>query len=78
LKQPNLHYYYDAEADIFYFSKGKPSKRAISRELNNDVIARIDPRTGKTVGFTVLNFMKRMQHKTTSIPLPFQLEITPA
>jgi len=77
MNNPNLHYYYDTEADVLYFSKGEPTEDAISREVGDDVVARVNPKTGETVGFTVLNFMKRAKEKTKSVSLPFQLELTP-
>ena len=29
-----LYYFYDQEADVLYFSQGKPSARAVTRERN--------------------------------------------
>ena len=78
MNNPNLHYYYDAEADVMYFSKGEPSEDAISREMGDDVVARLNPQTGETIGFTILNFMKRAKEKTMSVSLPFMMELTPA
>jgi len=48
---------------------GKPEK-AISRELENDIVVRIDPKTKEIVGFTILNFEKRFEHKARSETLP--------
>ena len=53
-----LHYYYDRDADVMYFSQGKPSQKAISQEMPNDVIVRLDPKTKKIKGFTILNFSR--------------------
>ncbi len=36
----------------------------------NDVIIRIDPKTKKIVGFTILNFEKRFEHRARSETLP--------
>ena len=72
-----LYYYYDKEADIFYISKGKPLARVSSQETGDDVILRLHPKTKEVVGFTVLNFVKRLGQKSASIPLPIQLEFAP-
>ena len=73
-----LHYYYDTKADTVYFSKGKPSSRAISRETADDVILRIDPRTKRITGFTILNFTKRLKRRRLPIELPIRAELLPA
>ena len=61
-----LQYFIDYKADILYFSKGKPSKKDISREISNGIIGRFDSRTNKLKGFTVLNFSKRAK---TELPI---------
>ncbi|MDX2076812.1 MAG: DUF2283 domain-containing protein [bacterium] len=45
---------YDTDADILYLSIGNP-RPAISREVGNDVILRLDPNTGDVIGLTILN-----------------------
>jgi uncharacterized protein YuzE len=49
---------YDQEADVLYLSVGEP-RRAISREIGDDVLLRIDPDTSAIVGLTVLNLSTR-------------------
>jgi uncharacterized protein YuzE len=49
---------YDREADVFYLSIGEP-RPAISRELGDDVLLRVDPNTGEVIGLTVLNLSTR-------------------
>jgi len=49
---------YDREADVLYLSVGEP-RRAISREVGDDVLMRIDPDTGAVVGLTILNLSTR-------------------
>lgn len=49
---------YDKDADVMYFSFGKPRK-AVSEELGGGVVARYDPASKALVGFTVINFSKR-------------------
>ncbi len=78
MNQANAQYYYDAEADVLYFSKGVPDADAITQETGDDMVLRIDPESGKAVGFTILNFTKRARDRAASVPLPFQMELTPA
>lgn len=49
---------YDREADVLYLSVGEP-RRAISREVGDDVLLRLDPDTGAVVGLTILNLSTR-------------------
>lgn len=67
-----IRYFFDREADVLYFTQRKPSSRDISREIDEGIIVRIEPKTKKIIGFTILNFLKR-QLKTT-IKLPFSAE----
>jgi hypothetical protein len=53
-------FHYDKEGDILEVSLGKPRK-AISEELENDVVVRRDPKTKEAVGLTILNFEKRSE-----------------
>lgn len=73
-----LCYYYDEEADVLYFSKGKPSEKDRSEEAPGDVVLRTDPKTGAVHGFTILNFAKRAHHKQEYISLPIEAELLPA
>lgn len=68
-----LNYFYDQEADILYVSKGSPSQKDISNEINEGVIARIDPKTHKIRGFTILNFAARSKRASETVPLPFNI-----
>lgn len=67
-----LHYYYDKEADVFYLSQGKPSAKVTSLETSDEVILRLDPKTKRVRGFTILNFSKRSHNKNASIALPIE------
>lgn len=53
-------FHYDKEGDVLEVSFGKPRK-AVSEELENDVVIRKDPKTKETIGFTILNFEKRSE-----------------
>ena len=52
-----LRFAYDKGADILDISLGEP-KEAISREIEGDFFVRLDPKTNKVVGFSILNFEK--------------------
>lgn len=73
-----LYYYFDKEADVFYLSQGKPSGKLTSEEAGDDVVLRMDPKTRKVKGFTILNFSKRLKHATTPIQLPIEAELMAA
>ena len=45
---------YDREAEVLYISIGVP-RPAISREIGDDVLLRVDPQRGEIDGLTVLN-----------------------
>ena len=72
-----LYYHYDKEADVLYFSGGKPSSRVRSVETEDDVVLRIDSKTKKVVGFTIINFAKRSK-RHLPIELPIKAELLPA
>ena len=53
-----INFFYDKKGDVLYISLGSPQK-AISKELDNDVLLRLDPVSDKVVGLTILNFAER-------------------
>ncbi len=57
-KERMMQLAYDREADVLYLSIGDP-RPAISREIGDDVLLRVDPGTGEVVGLTVLNLSTR-------------------
>ncbi len=74
-----LYYYYDKEADVFYLSQGKPSAKHISQETADDVVLRLDPKTKRVRGFTILNFNKRLKKSgAKAIVLPIEVNLQPA
>ena len=66
--------FYDAEGDVLYLSIGEP-RPAISQEVGDDVLLRIDPDTGEIVGLTVLNLSSRFGsvHLPQSLPVEMNL-----
>lgn len=53
-----IMFFYDKEGDVLDISIGKPIK-AISKEVGDDIVDRLDPKTNKIVGFTILNLKRR-------------------
>ena len=66
-----LTYYYDKEADVFYFSQGEPRAGDETVEAGSDVLLRVSPRTKEVRGFTLLNASRRANKK--DVILPFTL-----
>ena len=67
-----LKFFYDDEGDILDISIGNP-RNAISRELDDDVILRIDNKQN-IIGFTILNFKKRFKGKNIAEVVPISAE----
>lgn len=68
-----MNYFYDKEADVFYFSQGAPRVSDEVIEAGNDVLVRRDPRTKKVRGFTLINASSRtLRNKRASVlPISF-------
>lgn len=67
--EKKLKFFFDKQGDVLDISIGEP-KGAISKEIDNDIVMRLDPKTNKIVGFTILNFEKRFDHLNKSETLP--------
>ncbi len=67
--EKKLKFFFDKEVDVLDIAIGEP-REAISKEIDNDVIIRIDPKTKEIVGFIILNFEKRFEHIVDSETLP--------
>ena len=64
-----LRFAYDKQGDILDIAIGHP-RRAISREVEDDVFVRLDPKSKKVVGFSILNFTKRFKGVHDIRPIP--------
>jgi len=60
---------YDKKTDVFYITFEK-IKKTIGKEIANEVVQRIDPKTGKIVGYTILRFSKK---EKVEMPINFAL-----
>ncbi|MCS6936930.1 MAG: DUF2283 domain-containing protein [Candidatus Bipolaricaulota bacterium] len=71
-----LRFSYDAEGDILEISKGKP-RRAISKDLGDDIWLKVDPQSGEILGFTILSFVRRFtlhkQERTVPVSADFRV-----
>jgi len=68
--------FYDSESDVLYLSAGEP-RPAISREMGEDVLARVDAETGAIVGLTVLNLSGRFGAVGDPQTLPIEIAFHP-
>ena len=66
-----IKYFYDKEADVFYFSEGAPRASDETIEAKDDVLLRINPRTKRIRGFTLINASRRTHSAQTPVSLPF-------
>jgi uncharacterized protein YuzE len=57
---PRLRFTYDREADILHIDKCPPYAEQESEELKDEVIARLNPRTGEVENLEVLFFSTRL------------------
>jgi len=72
-----MSFFFDEEGDVSDITFGKPRK-AVAKELKNDIAVRVDPKSGEIVGIVILNFMKRfrLRKRAEKIELPVKVKIT--
>jgi len=63
-----MNFFYDKEADTFYFSQGAPRAADDTIEAGDDVLLRVNSRTKRVTGFTLLNASRRRKEKPASLP----------
>ena len=66
--------FYDRDTDVLYLSIGEP-QRAISREIGDDILLRIDPQTNNLVGLTIMNLSSRFGESDTRQTLPVAIDL---
>ncbi len=64
-----LSFKYDREADILYISKRPPYAEQQSEELDDGVVARLNPATGEVENLEILFFSTRLQ-RSDAFELP--------
>ena len=71
-----LRFRYDRGADILYLSKVDPYPEQESEEIGNEVVARLNPRTGDVEGLEVLFFSTRLlRGEAFDLPLLVDLHL---
>ncbi|MBI2119151.1 MAG: DUF2283 domain-containing protein [Elusimicrobia bacterium] len=64
-----IRFSYDKEGDILDISIGEPRK-AISREIKDDLFIRVDVKSKEIVGFSMLNFERSFRKSGESKTIP--------
>ena len=72
--ETKLSFRYDREADILYIDKCVPYAEQVSEEIGEDVIARINPKTGEIENLEILFFSTRLL-RSDLFELPVQADL---
>lgn len=74
-----LTFEYDREADILFISKCAPYAEQESEELDDEVVARLNPDTGEVESVEILFFSTRLLRGTLfELPLKADLRLSAA
>jgi len=68
-------FFYDKESDVMDISLGKP-KVAVSEEVDDDIVVRIDPQSREIVGFTIINFVNVFLKRFATKEKPIELTLS--
>lgn len=66
--------FYDRDTDVLYLSIGEP-RRAISREIGDDVLLRVDPETDDVIGLTIMNLSSRFGELESPQSIPVTIDL---
>ncbi len=70
----NLTFVYDREADILYINTVAPYATQESEELGDEIVARLNPETGRIENLEVLFFTSRLlRQELFSVPVIAEL-----
>mgnify|MGYP001573205785 CR=1 FL=1 len=71
-----LNIWFDRKGDFLELTTGKPVK-GFFKEIGNDMLERVDAKTGKVIGLSILNFSKRFDKlkETKRLELPLGIEL---
>ena len=74
--EKNLNIWFDKKGDFLELTVGKPVK-GFFREIGDDMLERVNAKTGKVIGFSILNFSKRFDKlkETKRLQLPMGIEL---
>jgi len=64
--EKRLRMFFNKEGDVLDISIGDP-KGAISKEVGDDILIRVDSKSNEVLGITILNFEKRFEQRKTEI-----------
>lgn len=74
--EATLKFEYDREGDILHIDKRSPYAEQESEELGDEVVARLNPDTGKVENLEVLFFSTRLlRSKMLELPLTADLRL---
>jgi len=73
--EKTIMFFYDKDNDIMDISFGKP-KVAISEEVDEDIVVRIDPNSREIVGFTIINFVNVFLKRFATKEKPVELTLS--
>lgn len=77
-KSNGLRISYDKAADVLYLAVNTP-KEGIDEEISDGVFVRLDARTRKAIGVTIIDFEKRFSHSVAeSVPIDLARFLVPA
>jgi uncharacterized protein YuzE len=78
--EQGLTFQYDREADILYINLVPPYPEQESEELGDEIIARLNPQTGKIENLEILFFSSRLlRRELFSLPIVVEMrQLTPA
>jgi uncharacterized protein YuzE len=60
---------YDRQADILYLTTRPSYPEQETEELGDDIVARLNPRTGDVESLEILFFSKRVQSDSLELPV---------
>ncbi len=73
--EEKMNIWFDKEGDYLEITLGKPRKGYFKPIGNEDAWERIDSKTGKVIGFAILNFSKMFNKpQERQIQLPLKIE----
>lgn len=76
--EEKLTFKYDREADILYINKRPPYAEQETEELGDEVIARLNPKTGEIENLEVLFFSTRLLRSDLfELPVTADLRLVP-
>lgn len=78
MARKKMSFSYDKGADVLYLSVGKP-KKSLTREIDDGVLLRFDPKSKEITGLTIIDFESRFQKaKLRSIDVDLEAHLQPA